>query len=297
MNVSVYGGDHSPWVQAVLLGLHEKKIAHTVRTVPPISVFKETGILMPAASINGGPWQLQSGDILQAIGFEAVAGDDMLALFRALRGGIHRVDSAWQFWHEWSFVRDYQPGFPRRLRNHLLRPFSILYFFLALRGLARQTEPGSEASFRRQFSYWEHKLESSAGPFLGGDSPETLDLMLFGVLQCHCSIPVPPIPVVQEDPSLPRLRSWIKAMQERFAEYPHLYSGLYFEPHSPAPPRASLLDRAIFWCGSALTLIAFPITLPLAYHYIRRIRRLGLLRMPTASAPPAETRQVDSAAG
>lgn len=34
MKVEVYGGDHSPWVQAVLLALHEKGIDH--RTCPTL---------------------------------------------------------------------------------------------------------------------------------------------------------------------------------------------------------------------------------------------------------------------
>lgn len=58
-HVWVFGGDHSPWVQSVLLGLHEKKIAHTVTTVPPLSVFAKSGILMPAAQSDAGPWQLE----------------------------------------------------------------------------------------------------------------------------------------------------------------------------------------------------------------------------------------------
>jgi len=72
-HVWVYGGDHSPWVQSVLLGLHEKGIAHTVITVPPLSVFSNSGILMPAAKIDDGPWLLDSGRILGKLGFSEVA--------------------------------------------------------------------------------------------------------------------------------------------------------------------------------------------------------------------------------
>ena len=38
--VEVYGVDHSPWVQAVLLGLHEAKVPHRVRSLPPRETFK-----------------------------------------------------------------------------------------------------------------------------------------------------------------------------------------------------------------------------------------------------------------
>ena len=63
-HVRVYGGDHSPWVQALLLGLHERGISHTLLTIPPLSVFLNSGVLMPAASLDGGPWRLGSGAIL-----------------------------------------------------------------------------------------------------------------------------------------------------------------------------------------------------------------------------------------
>ena len=51
-HVWLYGNDHSPWVQSVLLGLHEKQIPHTVELAPPLSVFRSSGVLMPAAKID-----------------------------------------------------------------------------------------------------------------------------------------------------------------------------------------------------------------------------------------------------
>ena len=34
--VDVYGADHSPWVQAVLLGLHDADISTTLTSLPPM---------------------------------------------------------------------------------------------------------------------------------------------------------------------------------------------------------------------------------------------------------------------
>lgn len=279
-SVLVYGGDHSPWVQAVLLGLFERKIPHTVVTVPPLSVFRKSGILMPAASIDGRPWILHSGDILCELGFEKVSDDDMLALGRALRGGAHRVDSRWRFWVEWSFVRDHHPRRLIRLRNHFLRAFSVLYFQRSLEKIVARTQPGSPEAFRRQYSYWEQKLKEKPGPFIEGDSPGTRDFMLFGGLQCHASIRVPPIAVLQSDPALSQVRSWILSMQERFAGYEHLYSGAYFGSRSAPPLPALFLDRLAYWLGAASMWIAAPVTIPLARYYQKRVRTRGLLRLP-----------------
>ncbi|MCR9278679.1 MAG: hypothetical protein NXH85_11960 [Pseudomonadaceae bacterium] len=41
MNVKVYGGDHSPWVNAVLLALYDKGIEHSSSQIPPITVFRK----------------------------------------------------------------------------------------------------------------------------------------------------------------------------------------------------------------------------------------------------------------
>jgi glutathione S-transferase len=275
-HLDVYGQDHSPWVQAVLLGLYEKRVSYTITTLPPLSLFRKSGIMMPAASIDGGRWQLQSDKILQQVGYEAVSPEDMGAIYAAWGGVAHRVDSAPRFWNEFSFICDPHPSLLPRLRNHFLRSFAVLYFYLLINFMVLTRRQGDPESFADQFRYWEQKLGESKGDYLGGEEPEILDVMLFGIIQCHCSIPVPPITALQEDPALMRLRTWLGIMQERFASYPHLYSGLYFEPHFPPPARSSRLDRSAFWFGSAFMLLAFPITIPLILFFARRIRWIEL---------------------
>lgn len=280
-HVLVYGCDHSPWVQAVLLGLYEREIAHTVITAPPLKLFRCSGVLMPAVQIDGAPWMLQSQDILCGFGFQRISDDDMLAVFRSLRGGIHRIDSGPRFWFEWSLVRDRHPRSFARLKNSFMRPFTVVYFYIALKRLARnsRTSPSQEALLR-QYLYWEEQLAKSPGPFIDGDTPGTRDLMVFGGIQCHASIKVPPVSVLQSAPALTRLRDWIARMQQRFAYCDHLYSGRFFEPHIPKPSQAALPERIAFWMGSLVVLIALPITFPLARHYLQRVRKLGMLPVP-----------------
>ena len=114
-HLDVYGQDHSPWVQAVLLGLYEKRISHTLTTVPPGSVFRKWGIMMPAASIDGGTWQLESAEILQRVGYEPVSPEDMREVYSAWQGVLHRPDRAPRFWNAFSLCRDPSP-------SRLLRP-------------------------------------------------------------------------------------------------------------------------------------------------------------------------------
>ncbi len=98
---------------------------HTVITAPPAALFRNSGILMPAARIDGSPWMLQSEDILRELGYQKVSDEDMLALFRALRGGLHRVDSGPRFWYEWSLDRDQHP----RLRPDFAITFCARFRF------------------------------------------------------------------------------------------------------------------------------------------------------------------------
>ena len=77
MKVIVYGADHSPWVQAVLLTLHHKGIDYRLRSLPPWQVLKKWGVLMPAVSINEGAWQVESAEILVKLGLEPITAKDL----------------------------------------------------------------------------------------------------------------------------------------------------------------------------------------------------------------------------
>ena len=39
-NIQLYGNNHSPWVQAVMMGLHQKQMEYSRTATPPFEVFK-----------------------------------------------------------------------------------------------------------------------------------------------------------------------------------------------------------------------------------------------------------------
>lgn len=272
-HLDVYGQDHSPWVQTVLLGLFEKGVSPTLTTVPPFPVLIKWGVVMPAASVDGAPWQLGSVDILQHVGYGTISPEDTRAIRHAWRGVTHRVKSSKRFFRAASLTREPHASYLWRLRNQFLRSFVVLYFYLLLQFLARAGWQSDPENFAEQFRYWECKLEDGACAYLGGDEPNIVDMMLFGIVQCHCSIPVPPVEALQKDPALTRMRAWIGTMQARFTGYRHLYSGVYFEPHSARPEPATSLEQAAFWVGLTCMLIAFPITIPLILIFAIRVPR------------------------
>ena len=48
----VYGVDHSPWVQAVLIGLHLRGVDYDLTPLPSFPLLTNTGIRMPAMQIK-----------------------------------------------------------------------------------------------------------------------------------------------------------------------------------------------------------------------------------------------------
>lgn len=271
--VDVYGVDHSPWVQAVLLGLHAAGIPHSLTSIPPLETFRASGVTMPAASIDGGHWQLESADILRNVGYEPITDEQMRLVRGAWQGVMHRADSAALFWGAFSLAGDRSPVPIRRLANNFLRSFVTFYFFLLIRSAPLFTPRKEPEDYGAQFLPFESMLATSGSSYLSGDAPDTLDFLLFGIIQCHCSIYVPPVTALQSDPRLTSLRAWIGRMQERLVGYPHLYSGIFFPPHVSPPAWSSAWDRAAFWIGGLAMLALFPVTVPLIVILAIRNRR------------------------
>ncbi len=277
-DVIVYGGDHSPWVQAVLLGLHLKGIRYRVYSFPPWRVFSFSGILMPAARLADGSWMLQSQDILEAYGYGRLDRDEFRAILRILRGGVHRVDSISRFWNLWSRVRDDHTNRLMRLRNFLLRPFQVLYYQVALSrlGVTPATSPTPE-QMKDNYAVWQEKVLSSPGLFMDGESPGLRDIYVFAAIQLHASMPVPSLEVLRCAPELEALRSWVLVMQARCGDYRHLYSAPYFDPGAVAPDAASMSERCAFWLGGVLLVLTAPLAEPLMWYKRRSLKNRGLI--------------------
>ena len=261
-HVSVYGALHSPWVQAVLLGLHEKGIPHSVQPIPSLSSLIRSGLMMPAAKINDGLWQLDSEEILKSLGYEGIDKIHKRAIFPTWDGVLHRVDNPFEFFHGFSLNKYDHPSFLVRGLRSFLRPFITYYFFTLISFLILTGKRRDPDNFADQFLPWERRLSQTGSKYFGGSSPNAVDLQLFGILQCHCSIPYDPlIETIQSDPALPQYRKWIGHMQRHFADYKHLYSGQYFGPETPLAQRSDLLERVLYWFGALLMLMLLPITL------------------------------------
>lgn len=273
MKVEVYGGNHSPWVQAVLLVLHEKGIEHTLHQLPPLEAFKRWGVFMPAVSIDDEPWEIESSQILVKLGLEPISDEDLQAVQGAWEGVLHRPDNPFRFFAGFARAGDTSSSFFKRSVHNFGRSFISFYMFMLINFVKWKQKPADPENFGDQYLFWERAVESSTGPFLDGDAPGIRDMLLFGVVQCHSSIPVPPLEPLYSDERLAGLRQWIASMHERFRDYPHLYSGSYFEPYLPQPVPAGPVQRAIFYLGLLTMFVAFPVTIPLVFVLMRKVPR------------------------
>lgn len=273
MKVEVYGLNHSPWVQAVLLALHEKGIEHTLHQLPPLKAFKQWGVFMPAVSIDGNPWEIESSQILVKLGLEPISDEDLETVQGAWQGVQHRPDNPLRFFSAFARAGDTSPSFYKRSVRNFLRSFIPFYMFLLINMFKWKLKPEDPDNFGDQYLVWERAVESSTGPFLDGDAPGSRDMLLFGMVQCHSSIPVPPLEPLRSDERLAGLRQWLASMHERFRGYPHLHSGSYFEPYLPQPVAAGPVQRGIFYLGLLTMIVAFPVTVPLAFVLMSKVTR------------------------
>ena len=273
MKVDVYGADHSPWVQAVLLGLREKGIEHKVHLLPPLAVFKKWGILMPAVSIDGKTWQIDSAQILENFNFNRVSDRELRLVQNAWQSVLQRPRNPFRFFAGFARIQNPEPSLLSRCASHFGFSFICFYMFVLINFIKIMIRPKSPVDFGNQFLYWEQAVADSKGPFLDGTNPGTRDMLLFGVVQCHASIPVAALHALRDDSRLNGLRRWIGHMQERFNDHPHLYSGAYFEPALPQPRPANFAQRFSFYIGLLTLFALFPLTLALVFLLMKRVPR------------------------
>ena len=269
----VYGIDHSPWVQAVLLGLTEKRIDWRLKSVPPVQTFFKWGVLMPVASLDARSWKRESSNLLTDMGFEPVIESDLVAIRNAWRGVTYRPEKYIAFLRSFAKAGDSSEDVFERSLHNFLRSFIALYMLTLITIVRVSKRVSVPSDWGKQFLYWEKCLATSSGQFIDGTAPGSRDFLLFGVIQCHCSIPVPPLRALREDGRLTLIRAWICSMQERYPEYQHCYSAQYFDTGLSPRTSSSNFQQCLFGVGIVVMLAALPIVFPMMIFYIFKTPR------------------------
>ena len=278
MSVKVYGFTHSPWVQAVLLALCDKELEYELYVRPPYEVFKKWGVYMPAVSIDDGPWEIESTEILTKLGYKPILDDELKAANNAWQGVLHRTDNPFRFFLHFARGGQISRSLVNNTISNFLLSFVAFYMFMLInigKWRLKQKEP---ENFGDQFMYWENVLDSSEGPFMDGMKPGSKDLVMFGIIQCHASIPVPALNSLLNDQRLINLRRWVNTMQNYFKEYPHLYTAKFFKSDNPEANSANLFQIVSFFFGLIVIVLAFPITIPLVLILMSRVEKNRIKR-------------------
>ena len=278
MNVKVYGFTHSPWVQAVLLALYDKELDYDLYIRPPYDVFKKWGVYMPAVSLDDGPWEIESTEILTKLGYEPILTYELKAANNAWQGVLHRTDNPFRFFLNFARGGQISGSLLNNSVNNFLLSFVAFYMFMLInigKWTLKQKEP---ENFGDQFMYWENALNSSEGPFIDGMKPGSKDFVMFGIMQCHASIPVPALNSLLNDLRLPNLRKWVNTMQKQFRGYPHLYTAKFFKCDIPEADSTNLFQIISFFFGLILMILAFPITVPLVLILMSRVEKNRIKR-------------------
>ena len=273
MSVKVYGFTHSPWVQAVLLALCDKELEYELYVRPPYEVFKKWGVYMPVVSLDDGPWEIESTEILTKLGYKPILDDELKAANNAWQGVLHRTDNPFRFFLHFARGGQISRSLVNNIISNFLLSFVAFYMFMLInigKWRLKQKEP---ENFGDQFMYWENVLDSSEGPFMDGMKPGSKDLVMFGIIQCHASIPVPALKSLLNDQRLINLRKWVNTMQNYFKEYPHLYTAKFFKSDNPEANSANLFQIVSFFFGLIVIVLAFPITIPLVLILMSRVEK------------------------
>ena len=105
--IDLYGNDHSPWVQSVLLYLYDKNMIYNLRTIPTLSLSFQSGVMMPAMRLKSNVWKLDSADILQSLGCDPITNSEKKLIFKTWQGVQHRVDNPFRFFHAFSICKGF----------------------------------------------------------------------------------------------------------------------------------------------------------------------------------------------
>jgi hypothetical protein len=233
---------------------------------------------MPAVSLDDGPWEIESTEILTKLGYQPILADELKAANSAWQGVLHRTDNPFRFFLNFARGGQISGSLLNNSVNNFLLSFVAFYMFMLInigKWTLKQKEP---ENFGDQFMYWENILDSSEGPFMDGMKPGSKDLVMFGIIQCHASIPVPALNSLLNDLRLPNLRKWINTMQKHFKGYPHLYTAKFFKSDIPEANSANLFQIVSFFCGLIVMILAFPITIPLVLILMTRVEKNRIKR-------------------
>ena len=80
---------------------------YNLRTIPTLSLFFKSGVMMPAMRVKSHKWKLDSVNILESLGCEPITDLEKKLIFRTWQGVQHRVDNPFNFFYAFSICKGF----------------------------------------------------------------------------------------------------------------------------------------------------------------------------------------------
>ena len=275
---TVYGVDHSPWVQAVCIFLQVRKLPYKLISMPPgLAEYRRYGFVMPQCRFDDGTVVCGSSLIMAEIerrylNIEPNAQwtmDDLVILerfflsFALSRTGNHQVVD---FILAWAKMRNDAVS----LKAAIVRAFMCLYFLILITGgrivsRRRGFDPDSSSQFNKSLHHLVQRLNASK--YFGGDQPSYFDFALYGLCQCLCTGLTDSCMLVFKENA--ELVAWLSRMNSKTPGYLHDYTHRLFQVGSQIE-FAHLGERWVFWFAFFGMVLLAPLTFLMLLDAFRR---------------------------
>lgn len=276
-DVTLYGVDHSPWVQGVRLALAHHKIPTRLTSYPlRLSWFLRRGLVFPALELADGTCHADSFRMYALLedggypmGWQELdpaqrdeAQYELERLFFAYALGRCMPGKRRRFMKAWSRMQEE----PVTALGVVWRALLASYFWVlihvgrgALRGAGR--DPYDLGRVQHRLAYWDARLAKQ--PWLTGEHPGFLDFALWGHVQSMASgLTDEVLPLIERQAHLMRWLGALTAMSE--AGSPRYIDRLL--GGDPQVDQASGRERALFWLALAGWWICWPVTTALILY-------------------------------
>ena len=275
-NIKIYGVDHSPWVQGVLLACAHHQIPTELVSYPlSFKYYWTNGLIFPAILLDDGSTYSDSFKIYElleqkgyALGVSQFSSQERKSaqielekMFSIYALGRCMPGKRMRFIRAWSLMRER----PQRYTGPVARAFLSMYFWILIQAGIYAVRKYYGTPYRldlieKYLQQWEQKLSRSL--WLNGAEVGFLDFALWGHLQCMTSgLTDELIPLVKKQPHLSK---WLKKISQLPLEVPDHYTQSILDVNfQPSVNRSRIGEQVIFWCTFFMLILIFPLTLTL----------------------------------
>lgn len=281
--IHVYGSDHSPWTQSVLIFLEYKQLKYTLNTTPDLkSVIhnktngNESLFQMPVLHYNHEIISesidinkfIHSKHPYPALNESDITSLDGTNLNRIFTHAITRTHSRlFHFFYKWSLVKDK----PTSFISLFFRPTIVYYFAILITYVSKKSvhrlakrrfkeNPQNEDinayypenTFIFGLKYFQQQCQRLYNHDSNRDSnyPSLIDFALLGQFQClYSGLSDECIPLIYEH--FPAAEQWLESMYKLLPKYNRLYSKNQIT-------ETNYFERVIYWIGFVL---GFPVNI------------------------------------